>query len=303
MVGLSERSKCDAAAMSTPSPRPRWNLLLKIGLALILVSVVLLAWKVRRAQLGPVEIKVEKFFSTGEANTLGMHFLPVPDTGLLFGATEVRVREFRLFVEAMARDWPAPDLETSDDHPAVNVTWDDARDFCAWLTSVERERGSITPAQEYRLPTDTEWSRAAALTDESGHTPAERANSVQLVYVWGSAWPPPAGAGNFAGEEAQVDPSEPGAHIAGYRDAFPRLAPVGQFAPNRFGLYDLAGNALEWCEDWFSPAERGRVMRGGSWLNGDPQTLALGHRAEIPPRAGFDVTGFRCVLAPARGER
>lgn len=258
-------------------------------------------------------------------NGLGMRFLLVPGEDILFGETEVRVRDFRAFVEATKREWPQPDLESNADHPAVNVTWDDAREFCGWLTTVERQRlmsalphdveakddasvakfkQAMTRApHEYRLPTDAEWSRAAGIVHEPGATPADRVASLPLNYAWGSAWPPPPGSGNFAGEEAPVDPSEPGAHIPGYRDAFPRLAPVAQFAPNRFGLYDLAGNALEWCEDWYSPAQRGRVMRGGSWLNGDPQSVALNHRAEIPPRAGLDVTGFRCVLAPVRDTR
>ncbi|MEO8350672.1 MAG: SUMF1/EgtB/PvdO family nonheme iron enzyme, partial [Chthoniobacteraceae bacterium] len=141
--------------------------------------------------------------------------------------------------------------------------------------------------QQYRLPTTAEWSRAAGV--EEGRR-----------FLWGNAWPPPIGTGNFAGEEAPVDQSDPGTHIDGYRDNYPRLAPTGMFPPNRFGLHDLAGNALEWCADWASPKRQGRVMRGGSWLNGDPQSLAANHPAEIPPRAGFDVTGFRCVLDAGR---
>jgi formylglycine-generating enzyme required for sulfatase activity len=146
------------------------------------------------------------------------------------------------------------------------------------------------------LPTDAEWSLAASLGAETGSSPAEKARVETFFFIWGAGWPPPAGAGNFAGVEAPVDKSEPGTHIPGYDDGFPRLAPVGKFAPNRFGLHDLAGNVLEWCDDWFDAAHRGRVLRGGSWLNGDPASLAATHRTELPPRAGLDVTGFRCVL-------
>jgi formylglycine-generating enzyme required for sulfatase activity len=198
---------------------------------------------------------------------------------------ETRVAEFRAFVDETKREWPQPDLDAGPDYPAVNVTWDDARAFCEWLTARERASGLLTTAQSYRLPTEMEWNLAA----DPDHRHAE--------YLWGSAWPPPRGAGNFAGEEAPVDKSEPGTHIAGYDDGFPRLAPVGKFAPNRLGLHDLAGNALEWCEDWSDDTHRGRVLRGGSWLNGDPASLAATHRTEFPPRAGLDVAGFRCVLA------
>jgi len=290
--------------MSTPPvPRRSRVWLLVAGLAIFLALLAFIVSQQRRTAPALVARHRWTYSPDGFANSLGMGFVRVTTLGLLIGETEVRVREFRAFVEATEREWPQPDLETTPEHPAVNVTWEDARDFCVWLTDLERERGLLTRSQEYRLPTDAEWSGAAGLAEDPGATPAERSASGQIIYTWGSAWPPPAGAGNFAGEEAQVDPSEPGSHIAGYRDAFPRLAPAAQFTPNQFGLYDLAGNALEWCEDWFSAAERGRVMRGGSWLNGDPQSLALNHRAEIPPRAGFDVTGFRCVLAPVRDAR
>lgn len=285
--------------MSAPRQRRLWRVWLFLAAVFLGLILAFLGLTIRNLRRHPHHVELREEYS----NSLGMRFVRIPPTGVMFGATEVRVREFRAFVEATNREWPGPDLDTTDEHPAVNVTWEDARDFCAWLTGVERTRGLSSHSQEYRLPDDIEWSRAAGLSHEAEATPAQRSASAQIIYAWGTAWPPPAGAGNFAGEEAQVDPSEPGAHIAGYRDAFPRLAPVAQFAPNCFGLYDLAGNALEWCEDWFSPAERGRVMRGGSWLNGDPQSLALHHRAEIPPRAGFDVTGFRCVLAPVRDPR
>lgn len=228
-------------------------------------------------------------------NSLGMSFQPIP-ASVLFSVYETRVSEFLRFVEATQREWIPSESEPGPDGPAVNVAWDDAVAFCAWLTSQERAANQIRPQQSYRLPTDSEWSLAAGLGGENGSSPAEKRQVETLLFIWGAAWPPPPGAGNFAGVEAPVDKSEPGTHIAGYDDGFPRLAPVGKFAPNRLGLHDLAGNVLEWCEDWFDATHRGRVLRGGSWLNGDPASLAATHRTELPPRAGLDVTGFRCVL-------
>jgi formylglycine-generating enzyme required for sulfatase activity len=218
-----------------------------------------------------------------------MRFVPVPGTPVMFSVYETRVRDFEPFRTETNLDWIGPDVEQSPDHPVANVTWDDANAFCAWLTQRERLQHILGSPQRYRLPTDAEWSLASGIT-----------NKASLQYIWGNAWPPPEGAGNFAGEESDVDRSESHTYVKGYRDRFPRLAPVGQFTPNAFGLHDLAGNLLEWCDDWFDATHRGRIARGGSWLSGDPRTLSATHHAEIPPRAGLDVVGFRCVLEVGR---
>lgn len=230
-------------------------------------------------------------------NSLGMRFVPVPGVRGLVAVQETRALDFERFVKETGTPWVPPDAETGGEFPAANVTWDDAAAFCQWLTQQEQPgKVSRTDSYFYRLPTDAEWSAAAGLTGEDGNTPAAKGASEILHYAWGGKWPPPAGAGNFAGEEAEVDQTEPHNFIAGYRDGYAKLAPVGKFAANRFGLHDLSGNVMEWCEDWFDARHFGRVARGGSWLNGDPQTLSLTHRAEIPPRAGLNVVGFRCVL-------
>lgn len=229
-------------------------------------------------------------------NSLGMRFVPAAVPHVLWAATETRAADFDLFVKETHTAWVPPDAETGGDFPAANVTWDDAKAFCEWLTRREQPAPPRAHRWTYRLPTDAEWSAAAGLAREDGNTPAARDAEDVVHYAWGSAWPPPAGAGNFAGEEAEVDKSEPGNFIAGYRDGYAKLAPVGKFAPNRFGLHDLSGNVMEWCEDWYDARHLGRVARGGSWLNGDPHTLSLTHRAELPPRAGVNVAGFRCVL-------
>ncbi|MEQ1859976.1 MAG: formylglycine-generating enzyme family protein [Chthoniobacteraceae bacterium] len=218
-------------------------------------------------------------------NSLGMRFVPAYDPWVLWDAYETRARDFARFVEETKTPWVPPDAETGGEYPAANVAWDDAQAFCEWLTQRERAARLIGPRQRYRLPTEAEWVAVA---------------SADGAYVWGDTWPPPAGAGNFAGEEAPVDQSEPGNFIAGYNDGFAKLAPVGHFAANGFGLHDLAGNVMEWCEDWYDGSHAGRVARGGSWINGSPDTLSLSHRAEFPPRAGLNIVGFRCVLDLAK---
>jgi formylglycine-generating enzyme required for sulfatase activity len=225
-------------------------------------------------------------------NSIGMRFVPIPGLRPLVSVYETRAAEFDLFVKETQTAWVPPDAERGAEYPAANVTWDDAVAFCAWLTERERAAGTLGPKQRYRLPADVEWTVAAF----GGTKPAPSAPS---RYVWGDAWPPPLDAGNFAGEEARVDQTEPNNFVAGRKDAYPQLSPVGKFAANGAGLYDLAGNVLEWCEDRAEDQRQGRIARGGSWLNGDPETLAIEHRAVLPPRAGLNVVGFRCVLEVA----
>src|SRR2546430_1857817 len=130
-------------------------------------------------------------------NSLGMKFVPVPGTGVLFSIWETRVKDYKVFVEAKNREWPKPSFQKTEEHPAVNVSWEDATAFCEWLTEQERTAGRISAKQSYRLPSDEEWSAAVGLEKEGGSTPKERDMKVQGVYPWGTKWPPPNGAGNY----------------------------------------------------------------------------------------------------------
>ena len=91
----------------------------------------------------------------------------------------------------------------------VGVSWHDAKEFCKWLTKRERSAGDLPEEREYRLPKDEEWSAAVGLKNEVGSTPEEKNGKIKL-YPWDiprkrdKSWPPPAGAGNYAGEEARI---------------------------------------------------------------------------------------------------
>ena len=79
---------------------------------------------------------------------------------------------------------------------------------------------------------------------------------------------------------------------------FEYTAPVGSFAANRFGLYDLGGNVWEWCEDEYGNG-RGRVLRGASWNRNEFRCLLSSFRCYDPPGSRVDDFGFRCVLSRA----
>ena len=217
-------------------------------------------------------------------NGLGMIFVTVPGTAVQFSIWDTRVQDYQAFVTATGRSWGKPNFEQGPTHPAVMVSWNDAKVFCAWLTERERLAGTLTSTQEYRLPTDLEWSAAVGLENETGSTPKERNGGVEGVYPWGSQWPPPRGAGNYA-KDFKVDD-------------FAHTSPVGSFAANQFGLYDMGGNVTQWCADLYGDDEGvNRVVRGTTCHATIRTQLLSSYRDKTDPVFRFAGWGFRCVLA------
>jgi formylglycine-generating enzyme required for sulfatase activity len=86
--------------------------------------------------------------------------------------------------------------------------------------------------------------------------------------------------------------------IAGYYDGYANTSPVGSFAPNQFGLYDMSGNVWQWCEDWMDKEKRERVLRGASWGDGGRVYLLTSCRLRAEPAFSDHYVGFRCVIGP-----
>jgi len=248
-------------------------------------------------------------------NSLGMKFVPVPGAPVLFGVWDVRVQDFESFVAATGYNatnamysfqngewkqcgntWRAPGFPQGPTYPVCGVSWEDAKAFCEWLTKKERAEGLIGRLQFYRLPTDVEWSVAVGLAEETGATPKERDSRLKSQYPWGTQWPPPPGAGNYAGEEFKQAAPATWTVIAGYNDGFARTSPVGSFAANRYGLFDITGNVWQWCEDLYEPSSPYRVMRGASWHDSDSSDLLSSYRYYDYSDYRYDRYGFRCVL-------
>jgi formylglycine-generating enzyme required for sulfatase activity len=194
-------------------------------------------------------------------NSLGMKFVPVAGAQVLFSIRDTRVQDFEAFVadtnndatggmSSLGKDgwqqrgatWREPGFSQGPTHPVVGVSRNDAKKFCEWLTGREQSSGMLPRGRVYRLPTDAEWSAGVGLQGEEGNNPKEKSSKIKL-YPWGKEWPPPKGAGNYAGEESKIgeEPSD-WAVIKGYNDGYPRTSPVGSFAANANGLYDMGGN-------------------------------------------------------------
>jgi hypothetical protein len=153
-------------------------------------------------------------------NSLGMKFVPVPGTQVLFCIWDARVEDFRAFVgdtgydatggmwslgqdgwKQLGATWKEPGFSQGLTDPVVGVSWDDATAFCAWLTNREHRSRALAQGRYYRLPTDQEWSIAAGLDSEAGNTPEEK-NSKIKIYPWGKEWPPLTFPCNTLGKES-----------------------------------------------------------------------------------------------------
>jgi len=225
-------------------------------------------------------------------NSLGMTFVPVGN--VRFCIWETRVKDYAAFCTASARASTTPDFPQGEDHPVVLVNWHDAMDFCTWLTEKERREGLISDRQEYRLPSDHEWSEAIGLGAETGSTPETRDGLFHKIYPWGKDWPPPKGAGNYADQSLKKN------FIPGYTDGFPQTSPVGSFTPTAGGIYDLGGNVWEWCLEGYKggsdPHDWG-VLRGGSYANRVRTEMESSYRNVVSRDDRDVIYGFRVVLA------
>lgn len=216
----------------------------------------------------------------------------VGDSSWIFSNKEVKyVKGVNWRYDAEGNQRPA----SEDSHPVVHVSWNDAQAYCDWLSRKSKKK--------YRLPSEAEWEYAAA--NGKDHT----------KYSWGNQ--PPYGdptsppdkkvGGNVADESFKAKAPAGWEFFDGYNDGYALDAPVAQFAPNKFGLYDMTGNVWEWCRDCWHPSYAGapsdsrpweageckfRVLRGGSWIN-YPYYCRSAIRVNYAPAFRYYVIGFR----------
>ena len=256
----------------------------------------------------PIPPRTDPATSTKERpwmNSLGMKFVPVTGTGVIFSVWETRRQDYVAYAKAntgVNESWTTVGhgrvpLEREADHPVVGVSWEDAEGFCRWLTEKERRDGYLGAVQSYRLPMDEEWSVAAGLARENGASAKEKDEGIKDVYPWGSQWPPPSRAGNYADSAAKAKFGG-WTVIDGYSDGYATTSPVGKYTENTQGLYDMGGNVWEWCEDWYDPsAKEWRVLRGASWRNYGAVGLWSSVRHNLASTRRDIDFGFRVVLA------
>ena len=185
---------------------------------------------------------------------------------------------------------PESGIEGLEDHPVVQISWEDAKNFCEW--------------QGKRLPTEAEWEWAA------------RGGKKNMIYSWGNEdvniGRPKA---NFFQGLFPYDNT--------VKDGFETTSPVKSFEPNGYGLYDMSGNVWEWCSDWFDfeyykkarfdsskkdtgstsafnpymPYQNEKIVRGGSFLCNDSYCSGYRNARRMGSTidTGLNHTGCRCV--------
>jgi formylglycine-generating enzyme required for sulfatase activity len=218
--------------------------------------------------------------------------VPIPESWFLMGSEggqdnerpvhRVRVDQFLLAARQItnadyghflrAHSIPPPPLSNSPDfnhpeQPVVALSWFEALNYCAWLSAMT--------GRQYRLPTEAEWECAA------------RGGVEGKLYPWGDS---------------------PPQSLPDYEKRWKRgPEPVALYAANAFGLFDIAENVHEWCNDWYQPdyyaispqhnpggpesGER-RASRGGSWRH-HIKVARCAARSSIPPGFQYADYGFR----------
>jgi formylglycine-generating enzyme required for sulfatase activity/CHAT domain-containing protein/lipopolysaccharide biosynthesis regulator YciM len=205
---------------------------------------------------------------------------------------EATVGQFRRFVAATGyktdaekannkQTWKSPGFAQYDSHPVVCVSWNDATQFCRWLSKQD--------GRKYRLPREAEWEFACRAGETTQFPGGRDATTLQLranVRDLSAKWDQP---------------------TAEWDDDYPATSPAGAFLGNSFGIRGMLGNVREWCSDWYSadfyskagpndvdgpPGGEMKSVRGGSFdsLPGDCRFTV---RQSLPPAQWKDDVGFR----------
>lgn len=210
-----------------------------------------------------------------QADTCEQPVHPVQISTIAVGTTPVTNREFATFCQETGYtvpEWQKYATAGREEHPAVCVSWEDALRYNAWLS----QKTNLL----HQLPTEAEWEKSA------------RGKLEQKLFPWGDELPTP----------ATASWQRWGTEIG--------TTPVASYAPNAYGLFDMAGNVWNWCQDDYQAdsyqeprrdnpiGSEGtlRCRRGGAWNINEPFRMRCGNRGRLSQNERHSNIGFRvCV--------
>lgn len=179
-------------------------------------------------------------------------------------------------------------FDQSQDHPVVNVSWNDAMAMAAWLTEKEGVR--------YRLPTEAEWEYACLANQQKRYSQSNRPEDLSDI-------------ANTFDQEAASTWSPADELASDGSDGFVFTAPIGSYSANAFGVKDMLGNVSEWVVDDYDPhyyyhslltdpqgpeTNGDKVHRGGAW-NTSSLDARCASRSHAAPSGRHPTLGFRLV--------
>ncbi|MBF0405584.1 MAG: SUMF1/EgtB/PvdO family nonheme iron enzyme [Nitrospirae bacterium] len=196
--------------------------------------------------------------------------------------------------------WPSDDILKKMNHPVIQVSWNDAKEFISWLN--KQSKKNKQSGKTYRLPTEAEWEYACS----SG-------GGGKNKYSWGDNNTP---SGNIADESFKKKyPNPKYTILEGYDDGYEYTAPVESYRANKIGLFNMSGNVWEWTEDKYdqnaysqrsnmdkpiyNPIYKGgsdidRVIRGGSWFPNYQSARCARRNGQRPTYRSLTL-GFRII--------
>ena len=221
-------------------------------------------------RMGSPDVEADRNDNEGPVRTVNI------SQRIAMGRYEVTFAEYDRFVAATRGRWPDDEGWGRGSRPVIKVSREEAKAYAVWL--------SAQTGKTYRLPSESEWEYAA------------RADT-RTRYSWGDS----------IGCSQTRYGRRSGGECSNSRDG---TVPVGSFAANAFGLFDMHGNVWEWVEDcwhenyrgastygsaWTTSCEDSRaVLRGGSW-DGSPRNLRAANRDRGGPSNRYNIVGFRLV--------
>jgi formylglycine-generating enzyme required for sulfatase activity len=185
-------------------------------------------------------------------------------------ATEITFDQYDLYCNATGKNRPSDNGWGRGNHPVINVSWNDAVEYCTWAS---RQTGKTV-----RLPTEAEWEYAARGGNKSRNYKYSGSDDIGSVAWYGG-------------------------------NSYSKTQDVATQKANELGLYDMSGNVYEWCQDWYdenyysnSPSANPqgpssgqyRVLRGGSWYFFD-NSCRVAFRSWSLPDLRVDFYGFRVI--------